>query len=289
MEISPAGRIDKPIVDCHFHIVDPIRFTLPGNCGYTPGPDETGTAQDFKVCMRTHAVTHGLAVQPSGYGFDNSAMLDAIAQSQGRLKGIAVVAPNISDRQLMQLADAGIVGIRFNLINFDSGSLHRNRALRLLERISELGWYAQIQTKAADFPQIAAVLLQSRVKVILDHLAHPDPKLGIDEPGFNQVLELADTGRVTVKLSGAFRASRVVYPHADLDPFVTNLLNAYSPDHLIWGSDWPFLNLSVKPSYKQTMACLQRWLPEDKQRRAVLWETPARLFNFKFKDNLNGI
>ena len=236
MESSPAGKIDRPIVDGHFHIVDPIRFTLPENCGYTPGPDETGTCRDYKVCMRAHAVTHGLAVQPSGYGYDNSAMLDAMAQSEGRLKGIAVVAPNISDRQLSQLVDAGVVGIRFNLINFDSRSLSKDRALRLLERIRELGWYAQIQTKAADFPQIAAILRQSRVKVILDRMARPDPKLGIDEPGFNQVLQVADTGQVTVKLSGAFRASHEAYPHADLDPFVANLLAAYSPDNLIWGS-----------------------------------------------------
>ena len=280
MESPTTAKIDRPIVDCHFHIVDPLGFPLPGNCGYTPGPDETGTAQDYMVCMRTHSVTHGLAVQPSGYGYDNSAMLDAMAQSEGHIKGIAVVSPGISERELSQLADAGVVGIRFNLIHFDSGGLDTDQALRLLERIRELGWYAQVQSKAADFPQIVSVLLQSRVKVILDHLARPDPKLGIEEPGFKQVLQLADTGQVTVKLSGAFRESHEAYPHTDLAPFVEKLLAAYTPDNLIWGSDWPFLNLSAKPSYRQTMECLGRWLPEKAQRRAVFWETPSRLFNF---------
>ena len=51
---------DTPIVDCHFHIVDPERFPLPGNCGYTPGPDETGTAEDFAACMDIHKITHGM-------------------------------------------------------------------------------------------------------------------------------------------------------------------------------------------------------------------------------------
>ena len=88
MESPTTAKIDRPIVDCHFHIVDPVCFPLPENCGYTPGPDETGTAQDYMVCMRTHSVTHGLAVQPSGYGYDNSAMLDAMAQSEGHIKGI---------------------------------------------------------------------------------------------------------------------------------------------------------------------------------------------------------
>jgi predicted TIM-barrel fold metal-dependent hydrolase len=283
MAESSIGNENTPIADCHFHIVDPARFPLPGNCGYTPGPDETGTAEDYTACMRTHRVTHGLAVQPSGYGYDNSAMLDAIAQSQGHIKGIAVVPQNISEQDLSWLADSGVVGIRFNLVNFDAGGLDTNRAVRLLEQIRELGWYAQIQSKANDFPRLVSILTKTRVKVLLDHLARPDPKLGVEQPGFNQVLRLADTGWVTVKLSGAFRESYEVYPHADLDPFVGRLLAAYTPDNLIWGSDWPFLNLSEKPSYRQTMESLQRWIPEDTQRRAVLWDTPARMFNFKKK------
>ena len=279
VESSPADK-DIPIADCHFHIVDPARFPLPGNCGYTPGPDETGTAGDFMACMRIHKVTHGLAVQPSGYGYDNSAMLDAMAQSQGRIKGIAVVPQDISEQDLSRLADSGVVGIRFNLVNFDAGGLDTNCAVRLLEQIRELGWYAQIQSKANDFPRLVSILTKTRVKVLLDHLARPDPKLGVEQPGFDQVLRLAHSGRVTVKLSGAFRESHVAYRHADLDPFVGKLLAAYTPDNLIWGSDWPFLNLSEKPSYRQTMECLQRWIPEKTQRRAVFWDTPARIFNF---------
>ena len=136
MAESSIANKDTPIADCHFHIVDPERFPLPGNCGYSPGPDEAGTAEDFKACMRTHRVTHGLAVQPSGYSYDNSAMLDAIAQSQGRIKGIAVVPQDISEQDLSWLADSGVVGIRFNLVNFDAVSLDTNHAARLLEQIS---------------------------------------------------------------------------------------------------------------------------------------------------------
>jgi len=49
----------------------------------------------------------------------------------------------------------------------------------------------------------------------------------------------------------------------------------------IWGSDWPFLNIDPKPDYLQTLACLERWLPDEAQRRSVLWDTPGRLFGFR--------
>ena len=44
-------------------------------------------------------------------------------------------------------------------------------------------------------------------------------------------------------------------------------------DNCIWGSDWPFLNIEPKPDYRQALACLERWLPDEDQRRKVLWET----------------
>ena len=227
----------RPKVDCHFHIVDPIRFPLPPEGGYRPKPDETGTAEEFAECMKTHGVSHGVAVQPSGYGFNNSAMLDAMSRSKGQIKGIAVVPPDISERDISRLAEAGVVGIRFNLIDFDAAGLKQAGARRLLERVKEIGWFAEVQCKASVFPHLVPLLRQTGVKVLIDHLGRPDPKLGIKETGFKQIIALADTGRAIVKLSGAFRESHEVYPHADLDLFVKNLMAAYTPFNLIWGNE----------------------------------------------------
>ena len=73
--------------------------------------------------MESHGISHGLAVQPSGYGYNNAALLDSVRQSKGRLKGIAVVPPGIGEGKLHELKDAGVVGVRFNLVDFNPTGL----------------------------------------------------------------------------------------------------------------------------------------------------------------------
>ena len=68
--------------------------------GYTPRPDETGTREALASLLDAHGVAHALLVQPSGYGFDNSAMLDAMAAAPGRYKAIAVISGEELDREL---------------------------------------------------------------------------------------------------------------------------------------------------------------------------------------------
>jgi predicted TIM-barrel fold metal-dependent hydrolase len=269
-----------PAADCHFHIIDPARFPLAARCGYQPRPDEIGTLEDFCICMADHHIHCGLAVQPSGYGYDNAALLDAVRRSGGRLKGIAVVPPTAAEDELQHMKHDGIVGVRFNLTDFDPAGMEKSGAINLLDTIRALDWFAQIQCSAKEFIRIAPLVRRSGVRVLIDHLGRPDPRHGTNEAGFRAMLALADTGRAVVKLSGAFRESHRPYPFEDLDPFVEAILEAFTPQNCVWGSDWPFLNIDLKPDYRSTLTCLERWLPEEDRRRQVLWGTPERLFGF---------
>ena len=177
--------------------------------------------------------------------------------------------------ELRRLADAGVVGVRFNLTDFDAGGLMQNGVNRLLGAVADMGWFAEVQCAARDFPAAAALLAPTGVRLLIDHLGGVDPALGLDQPGFRAVLDAAGTGRAVVKLSGAFRRSRAPYPHADVDPFVGALLEAFTPRQCVWGSDWPFINWAAKPDYGSTLALLERWVPDARDRRAVLWETPC--------------
>ena len=280
MPFSNVNSFNLPVADCHFHIVDPQRFPFSEEAGYRPKPDETGTLSDFLVCMESHGVDCGLAVQPSGYGYSNAALLDSIGQADGRLKGIAVVQSNIADSEMQELKDAGIVGVRFNLVDFDPTGLAAKGVRKLLERIREIDWFVEVQCNAGDFIKIESGLRRTGVRVLIDHMGRPDPRAGVNQVGFSAIVAMADTGRAAVKLSGAFRESYQAYPYRDLDPFVEVILEAFTPDNCIWGSDWPFLNINPKIEYRQTLNCLERWLPDEDQRRKVMWDTPARLFNF---------
>ena len=126
-----------------------------------------------------------------------------------------------------------------------------------------------------------AALVRSRgTKLLIDHFGVRDIAGGIGQPGFQAVLSLGREGNAAVKLSAPFRISRTGPPFADLDPFAEALIEAFGLRQRIFGSDWPFLDLARPVAYPETLAALQRWLPDADDREQMLWRTPAALFGF---------
>ena len=77
---------EEPKIDCHAHVLDPARFPYGMDIQYKPSGQEIGPTAQLLQVMKTYGVRHLLLVQPnSGYGGDNSCMLDAIAQTPGHL------------------------------------------------------------------------------------------------------------------------------------------------------------------------------------------------------------
>ena len=150
------------IIDTHAHIIDPARFPFPGGPGYKPLPHEVGTSEDYGTVLDAHGVAHALLVQPSGYGYDNSALLDAMARHPGRFKTIAVVDPETSESELVAFMEQGVVGVRFNLLSHRADALEGPRAQRFLARLKELGWFAQVFADDAQWQAVAATLRRSR-------------------------------------------------------------------------------------------------------------------------------
>jgi predicted TIM-barrel fold metal-dependent hydrolase len=269
------------IVDCHAHIIDPARFPFSGGKGYQPRPDERGTREEFCAVLDHHGVGNAVLVQVSGYGTNNGAILDAVKMYPRRFKAIAAVDPDTSDRALEDLAAAGVVGVRFNLVSYEPNALSRPGAPRLLQRLKSLGWFAQIYADDAQWPAAAAVLKTSGIRVLVDHFGVRDITVGTGDAGFQAVLALGRDGNTTVKLSSLFRVSRMRTGFDDLDAFVAELLRAFGVDGCIWGSDWPFINVSRLPNYADLLAPLSRWLPDPGDRTRVLARNPGRLFGFE--------
>jgi predicted TIM-barrel fold metal-dependent hydrolase len=268
------------IVDCHAHIIDPVRFPFTGAKGYHPRPDEHGTREEFCAVLDRHGVSNGVLVQLSGYGTDNSANLDAMKTYPGRFKAIAVVDPDATDRTLEDLAAAGVVGVRFNLVSYEPDALSQSDASGLLQRLKSLGWFAQIYADDTQWRDAAAVLKASGVRVLVDHFGVRDIALGTRHAGFQAVLALGREGNAIAKLSSLFRVSRMLEGFDDQDPFVDKLLKAFGVDRFIWGSDWPFINVPRRPNYADLMTPLSRWLPDAGDRARVLAGNPRRLFGF---------
>jgi predicted TIM-barrel fold metal-dependent hydrolase len=100
------------------------------------------------------------------------------------------------------------------------------------------------------------------------------------QAGFSALLALAASGRAAVKLLGYIKFSLQASPHADAQPFVQALLQAYTPTALVWASDWPFLRAPSRPDYGSLLALFEHLVPDAAARRAIGSETPRRLFGF---------
>lgn len=270
-----------PAVDSHAHVFDP-RFGFVADVHYIPDPSQQGTAADFRIVLKHHGFTHGLLIQAHPYGYDNSVMLRAIKESDGHFKGIALIQPEITDSELATLADEGVIGMRINpTFNHGVRELTEPGADRLLERIKEMGWFVQVHCEKDDLVPCLPILQKAGVKVMIDHFARPDPRAGVQQPGFQAMLELGRSGNAVVKLSSPFRSSLAGYPYADIEPFVEAAIDAFTLDNCVWGSDWPFVLTKTRIDYGPVMSCLERWIPDEHQRRRILWDNPARLFGFE--------
>lgn len=273
---SPAFAVDS-----HAHVLNPATFPFSNPEGHRPVPSECGTSQEFRTVLTAHGVTHAVVVNPfAGYATDNSCMLDGIAASSGRWKGVALVGHEATDAHIRALDRAGVVGARFNTLFTGATSLGGAPGQRLLARLKELGWFAQVYFQGDGLLDLLPILDTSGIRVVVDHCGCPDVERGLDQPGFQALLELGRRGTAAVKLSGAFRFSRQPWPYADCDLYVRALIDAFSLDNCVWGSDWPFVRVPHRMDYMPVFQLLKRWLPDPADRHRVLWTAPARWFSF---------
>lgn len=266
-------------IDCHHHVIDPARFRYAGDTAYRPHGQEVAPVELLLQVFDIFAVRYGLVVGTnSGYGTDNRIILDAIQRSAGRLKGIAVVPNDISVDRLAELQSHGIVGVAFNPSAWGLG-FYRDAA-PLVAKLDELGMFLQVQTERDQLVELMDLLGPTSVKILIDHCARPVVPAGLDQPGFRKALELGRSGQAWVKISGYAKFSETMFPHRDAEPYVEALVEAFSLERCMWGSDWPYLKADYHIDFGMMLTLAKSWFPSKSDRVQLLWETPCRLFGF---------
>ena len=269
---------DEPKIDCHNHVFDPKRFPFAPATHYVPCGQELGDAAKLLQVFDAYGVQNAVLVGPnSGYGTDNRCLLDAIARSDGRFRGMAVVPNNVSRGDLERLKDADICGITFNATAPDVNYEHTEDLLAVL---AELDMFVDIQGERDQLVWLAGLVARSGARILIDHCGRPDPDAGLDQPAFRAVLALARTGRAYVKLSGYIKFSHEPYPYRDTWPYVRALIDTFGLDACLWGSDWPFLRAPERVDYGPLLCLIEQLVPDPRNRRKPLWETPRALFGF---------
>jgi predicted TIM-barrel fold metal-dependent hydrolase len=269
----------EPKIDCHMHVLDPARFPYGDDISYKPSGQEIGTLAQYRQVMKTYGVSHTLIVQPnSGYGSDNRCLIDAIAQSNGRMKGIAIIPFDADRDTLAALKRQGILGAAFNP-TFHGIDYYKG-ARPLIEKLAALDMFVQIQSEHEQLLFFMPWLEEVPVRVLIDHCGRPTPRAGLGQPGFQALLRLARTGRAAVKLSGYSKFSDLPYPFDDTWPFVRALVDAFTLDRCVWASDWPFLRAPTRQDYGPLVELAALLFPDPAERRKLFWDTPCHLFGF---------
>ena len=114
---NPSKPVFKPpagAVDAHCHVFGPeAKFPFAPKRKYTPcdAPKETlWRRRDFL------GFDKNVIVQATCHDTDNRALVDALATSNNKAKGVAFVDEGFTDEQLKEMDRAGVKGVRFNFI-----------------------------------------------------------------------------------------------------------------------------------------------------------------------------
>lgn len=261
-------------IDAHAHVFD---RNLRLAAGRRYAPDYDAPLDTYLRQLDENGLTHGVLVQPSFLGTDNSYLLDCLETAGGQLRGIAVIDPDIPFEQLVAYDKAGVAGIRLNLVGQALPDFSTGEWPDLLAKLKALGWQIEIQRNATDLAPLARELVENGVNVVVDHFGLPDPRLGIADPGFRSLLQLGSSGRLYVKLSAPYRNgsdgkafARLAYPL---------LRDAVGLDRLMWGSDWPHTQHESSQTYAGNRAFLRELVADDIEESRILAASQA-LFRY---------
>lgn len=273
----PAFPIPAGACDTHAHVIGtPPGYPLVANRSYT-APE--ATLASYLAMLDAQGMERGVLVQVSIHGTDNRLLLEALAAAPKKLRGVAVVGPDVRDDELDQLHAAGIRGIRLNVLF--GGGVSIDHMEHLARRIARLGWHIQLLIDARILPEIGNRMLGLPVDVVIDHMGHMPVSQMRNHPGFGWLLKLLGARKAWVKLSGAYRVSEQGAPFEDAIEPVRRLANA-APDRCLWGSDWP--HVAVTGPMFNTGDLLDHFgaaIPEADDRRRILVDNPKRLYGFE--------
>jgi predicted TIM-barrel fold metal-dependent hydrolase len=278
--------------DCHTHIHgDPEKFPFFPGRRYTPEP---ASPEEMTALHKALRIERVVIVTPSVYGTDNSATLFGMEARGSTARGVAVIDDKTSERNLDAMQQAGFRGTRLNLATggIDDPDVARQRFQTAVHRMKARGWHVQFYTTLKIISAIKDLVAASSVPVVFDHFGGAQAALGPEQPGFADLLELVKSGKAYVKISGAYRASKLAPDYSDVIPLAKALIAA-NPDRIVWGTDWPHPNSApaqerrvtdVTPLFQiddgRLLNMLPFWAPDAAIRRKILVDNPARLYGF---------
>lgn len=268
-------------VDAHCHVFGPsAQFPFSAKAKYLP--EDAGP--DLLFALRDHlGFSRNVIVQASCHGTDNSATLDAIAKSQGKARGVAVVDPAISEAGFAALHEGGMRGIRFNFLKRLVDDAPKDKFLEVVRRLPA-GWHVVIYFEADILGELRPFMDAIPVPLVIDHMGRPDVSQGpdgADMKAFRAFLNSREDIWFKATCPDRLDAAKNGIGGDPWDMFAESVapLVADYPDRVLWGTDWPHPNMQgAIPDDGHLTDMIPRIAPSDELQRKLLIDNPMRLY-----------
>jgi predicted TIM-barrel fold metal-dependent hydrolase len=250
--VMPSGAVDT-----HAHVIGaPPSHPFVADRSYTPPP------ADEAAYLRMLDAT-------------GMQLLRTLRTHRERLRGIAVMPLGLPQHAYETARDAGVVGLRLNVLYGGGIGLGALRDYGALAR--DMGWHLQLLLDAREIGAVAGTIAALPVPVVFDHMGHFPARLGAREPGFDTMRSLVRDG-AWVKLSGAYRLDEAPWPHTRA---LAQALLDVAPDRCVWGSDWPHVaHWGPMMNVGDLLDLLADWVPDPSQRERVLVHNAHALYGW---------
>lgn len=273
---KPRFALPEGAVDAHCHVFGPAaRFPFSAKAKYLP--QDAGA--DALFALRDQlGFARNVIVQASCHGTDNSATLAAIAASNGRARGVAVVDPAIDEKELEALDEGGIRAVRFNFLKRLVDDAPKDRFIEIARRLPT-GWHVVIYFEADILEELRPFIDAIPVPIVIDHMGRPDVSEGPDGPDMRAFRRLLDSREdIWFKATCPDRLDPAGAPWDDFAKAVAPLVADY-PNRALWGTDWPHPNMQdAIPDDGHLVDMVPRIASSPELVRAMLVENPMRLY-----------
>jgi len=271
------------LVDAHQHF-----WQLADRNGAWPPPELSPIYRDFLPgdlvhLLERHGVARTVLVQSMPNEDDTRFMLD-LARRHAFIGGVVgwadMKAPDAPARIAALAADPMLKGLRPMLQDLEDDRWIDDAALGpAVEAMLRHGLSFDALVLPRHLPALLAFAERyPALPIVIDHGAKPLIALGVLEPWRGDIARLAALPQVHCKLSGLVTEAGAEWDVARLRPYVEHLVASFGPQRLIWGSDWPVLNLaSDYAGWIAASAALLAGLDED-DRRAVFGLNAQRFY-----------
>jgi len=268
-----AFEMPKGACNAHLHIVDPAY----PNDGKTD--EVVGTVEMYmEEVARPFGLERAVFVHDRTFGFDHSCTLDAIRRfGRENSRGIGTVPKDISDRELLELREGGICGLRFSIWNPDTALVSIGDCLALADRCRALGMHLQLNMTEEQLICYEPQLKKLTCRLVIEDMAYLDPGIGLSGEGGKALCRLLEKGDVWVKLACPYGVSRLPKPWPDASKLAAEIAD-YAPERVIWGTDYPYYIAKDKPSHQLLIDMIPLWFRTAYQRQRALCDNPQELF-----------